>query len=128
MSLTTGENSECYCHLGKFFYNCQLLIVRQSIRVLATRRIGYNSAMQNERTISFTLILDGEELFSMLGYELPRIGEHLAVEGKLYEVKQVARQYMQLHWGEAREESRAAVTVEHVKAAGYATAMYGVEA
>lgn len=78
--------------------------------------------MENERTISFVIILDGNEIRQMLGYELPRIGEHLAVDGKLYEVKSVARQYMTLYGKKVREESRAAVTVEHVEKAGYATA------
>lgn len=75
--------------------------------------------MDNERTINFVLVLDGREFVDMLGYDLPRIGETLAVDGELYEVKAVARQYMTLHGSHVREESSAAVTVERVHK-GYA--------
>lgn len=75
--------------------------------------------MDNERTINFVLVLDGVELVEMLGYGLPRIGEHLAVDDKLYLVTAVARQYMTLYKRPVREESRAAVTVELVPQ-GYA--------
>lgn len=75
--------------------------------------------MDNERTISFSLILDGREFVDMLGYDLPRIGETLSVDGELYEVTAVARQYMTLHGSHVREESTATLTVKRVPR-GYA--------
>ncbi len=75
--------------------------------------------MTQERTIRFVLILDGREMLDMLGYETPRVGETLGVDGELYEVKEVSRQYMILDRGGERLETRTGVTVERVNA-GYA--------
>ena len=75
--------------------------------------------MTQERTIRFALILDGREILDMLGYETPRVGETLGVDGELYEVKEVSRQYMTLDRGGERLETRTGVTVERVHA-GYA--------
>lgn len=76
--------------------------------------------MDNERTIRFTLVLDGEEFLEMLGYETPRIGENLGVDGELYTVEEVSRQYMTLYGKDVREETRTAVVVTKVHK-GYAT-------
>lgn len=75
--------------------------------------------MTQERTIRFALILGGREILDMLGYETPRVGETLGVDGELYEVKEVQRQYMTLDRNDARQETRTGVTVERVHA-GYA--------
>lgn len=75
--------------------------------------------MDNERTIRFTLVLDGEEFLEMLGYETPRVGESIGVDGELYSVDEVARQYMTMDRNNARLETRTAVVVSRV-VSGYA--------